>query len=166
MRFLTRIVDRVVGYDMRDVRTPLNTRVAYAFNMRRLRSELRPIERLQEYSWQLYVVEIGGTQLRIPQGWHILVADRETGDVDVVPIESCSGQEWHAVGVGTGTHRRFVEPVRVLRVEHGVEAFPLYEGDYCLMLDVGGGTGLVVAQEDTGAFYTGVDLGLLFSPED
>lgn len=104
MFFLSKFGELNHPYEIASVTTPLATDKVWMYDFDSKRFELRVIDcAIDEYVGPTATVSVGGTITNVPLGWHVLVCDSETADVDTIPIQQCISQKFEAACVTANT---------------------------------------------------------------
>lgn len=80
------------NYIIESLTGPVVPKFCWTFSGPMLDFMLSPITYLEETTGPTKTIEINGFRFEMPAGWNILITERETFQLDTVPIASCSSQ--------------------------------------------------------------------------
>lgn len=83
-------------YIIESISSPIVIRHCWMFSAPACDFMLEPIKYLEETSSPMLKVRVNNTEFWVPADWNILVTDRETFQLDTVPIESCASVKHEA----------------------------------------------------------------------
>jgi hypothetical protein len=77
-------------YILESLTSPIVIKHCWMFNAPACDFWLEPIKYLEETTGPVLKVRINNTEFWVPSDWNILVTDRDTCQLDTVPIQSCA----------------------------------------------------------------------------
>lgn len=83
-------------YLIESISSPIVIKHCWMFSGSACDFMLEPIKYLEETSSPMLKVRINNTEFLVPADWNILVTDRETYQLDTVPIQSCASVKHEA----------------------------------------------------------------------
>lgn len=85
------LTDYGKSYTIDSLTTPLAVKYNWIFSGPACDFMLQQITYLEETTGPAIKLQINGVEIWVPSSWNILVTDRETYQLDTVPVKSCSG---------------------------------------------------------------------------
>jgi hypothetical protein len=78
------------SYDIDSFTAPLNVSHFWTFSGHMLDFKLEEIKFLEEIVGQTVRLKVGNSEFDIPASWHIMIVDKETYTIDMIPITQCA----------------------------------------------------------------------------
>lgn len=92
------LTDYGKSYKIDSLTSPLAVKYNWIFSGPACDFMLQQITYIEETTGPTVKLLINGTELWVPSSWNILVTDRETYQLDTVPVKACSGVKHLAFG--------------------------------------------------------------------
>lgn len=136
---------------------PLPLRHHWIFDGHFLDFTLSEINYLEETVGPTITILVAECEIKVPGAWNILIVDRETSTVDVVPISKCAAMEYLAFVFSPEDGKLITEPIKVINWD---------EKDSCIFPAVGTGTAVVHSIAPGILHGKQINRGIVLSPHD
>lgn len=136
---------------------PLPLRHHWIFDGHFLDFTLSEINYLEETVGPTITILVAECEIKVPGAWNILIVDRETSTVDVVPISKCAAMEYLAFVFSPEDGKLITEPIKVI---------DWAEKDSCIFPAVGTGAAVVHAIAPGVLHGKQINRGIVLSPHD
>jgi len=136
---------------------PLPLRHHWIFDAHILDFMLSEINYLEDITGPTVSLLIAECEVRVPASWNILIVDRETSTVDMVPVSKCAAMDYLAFVFSPDDGKLITESIRIVDWnQKGTCIFPSV------------GTGTAVAHTIAPGFFHGKEIqrAVLVSPHD
>lgn len=100
-------------YIIESLTQPLPLRHHWIFNAQLLDFMLNEIMYLEETVGPTVTLSVGGSEVRVPGAWNVLIVDMETYTVDAVPVTACAAFEHKAMVFSPNDSKLITESIRV-----------------------------------------------------
>lgn len=136
---------------------PLPLRHHWIFDGHFLDFTLSEINYLEETVGPTITILVAECEINVPGAWNILIVDRETSTVDVVPISKCAAMEYLAFVFSPEDGKLITEPIKVVNWA---------EKGSCIFPSVGTGAAVVHAIAPGVLHGKQINRGIVLSPHD
>lgn len=136
---------------------PLPLRHHWIFDGHFLDFTLSEINYLEETVGPTITILVAECEIKVPGAWNILIVDRETSTVDVVPISKCAAMEYLAFVFSPEDGKLITEPIKVI---------DWTEKDSCIFPAVSTGAAVVHAIAPGVLHGKQINRGIVLSPHD
>ena len=136
---------------------PLPLRHHWIFDGHFLDFTLSEINYLEETVGPTITILVAECEIKVPGAWNILIVDRETSTVDVVPISKCAAMEYLAFVFSPEDGKLITEPIEVI---------DWTEKDSCIFPAVSTGAAVVHAIAPGVLHGKQINRGIVLSPHD
>lgn len=136
---------------------PLPLRHHWIFDGHFLDFTLSEINYLEETVGPTITILVAECEIKVPGAWNILIVDRETSTVDVVPISKCAAMEYLAFVFSPEDGKLITEPIKVI---------DWAEKDSCIFPAVSTGAAVIHAIAPGVLHGKQINRGIVLSPHD
>jgi hypothetical protein len=136
---------------------PLPLRHHWIFDAHFLDFTLAEINFLDETVGPTISLRIAECEIKVPSGWNILIVDRETSTVDVVPVSKCAAMEYLAFVFSPEDGKLITEPIKVI---------DWAEKDACIFPAVATGPAVIHSIAPGVLHGKTINRGIILSPHD
>ena len=158
------------NYAIDSLTTPLpqGSRFHWIFSGQQKDFTLSEISYLEETIGPTIVLSIGGTEVRVPGAWNILVVDTETYTIDAIPVTVCGAFEHSAFVFSPDDGKLILEPIKIVGWEASGSCFyPAVEKANGVVHAISSGTnhgkvtprGVIVSPSDMWRYLNGCTVG-------
>lgn len=121
-------------YIIDNLSQPLPLRHHWTFNAQQLDFMLAEISYLEETQGPTITLVIDDSEVKVPGAWNMLIVDRETYTVDVVPVTACTAFEHLAFVFSPEDGKLITAPIKVVNWDpKGVCVYPVIEKGQALV---------------------------------
>jgi hypothetical protein len=123
-----------------NINKPLRTNYIWILDLKMLDFTLSNIQVLEENTCSTLVLSINGAIIHVPAYWHLLIADIETLQLDVVPVSLLSNNTYHAFVYGQNMIKPEYHEIKVIDwIPEYVNIYPSFNRSSMLCHDLGNG---------------------------
>jgi hypothetical protein len=136
--------------EINNINKPLRTNYIWVLDLKMLDFTLSHIQVLEENTCATCILDIGGSIIKVPAYWNLLIADIETLQLDTVPVSLLSNNTYHAFVYGPTMVKPEYHLIKVIDwIPEAVNTYPSFNRSLMLCHDLGDGRNCCLSFTDS-----------------